>query len=206
MAAAKPHLAKDNTMKVTAKEGVDFLKAEGAKDLLKAQGLIPDVKRVGTMENTAKEAHSLLAGMGGKVDDDAQTRGQQKQLDAITSEPPAKKAKLSKNLTMAATAQEAKGLLGGEKLGDTRQVTKSTKKKNAGAVPQKQTSIQRCIAESQYFVDPVDTSAGRQTRAQKRGDVYKTPEKKASKPAKAGGAKRGRKPKKAAAEPAADAE
>jgi hypothetical protein len=46
-----------------------------------------------------------LAGMGGKVDDDAQTRGQQKQLDAIATEPPAKKARLSKNLTMAATAQ-----------------------------------------------------------------------------------------------------
>lgn len=54
-----------------------------------------------------KEAERILDGK--KPDEDAQTRGQQKQIEELkkekTPEPPAKKSKLTKDSTMAATAK-----------------------------------------------------------------------------------------------------
>ena len=40
----KPRMAKQGTMAVTAKEGIDYLKAEGKDRLLKIQGLVDDEK------------------------------------------------------------------------------------------------------------------------------------------------------------------
>ena len=46
----------------------------------------------------------MLAAVG-KPDADAHTRGQQKKIDEIQAEPPAKKPRLSKETTMAGTAK-----------------------------------------------------------------------------------------------------
>ncbi|GFS01981.1 proline-rich receptor-like protein kinase PERK2 isoform X2 [Elysia marginata] len=75
-----------------------------------------------------EEADRILG--GNRPDADAQTRGQNKAIEDLKKdEPPAKKAKLAKDGTMAVTAKEGKALLGGEKLSDTRQETQKKKSK-----------------------------------------------------------------------------
>ncbi|KAK0056777.1 late histone H1 [Biomphalaria pfeifferi] len=148
------------------------------------------IARDGTMQATAKEAERILDGK--KPDEDAQTRGQQKQIEELTKEktpePPTKKSKLTKDSTMAATAKEGKALLSGEKLGDTRQETQKSKAKPA---PKKNSTIAKTMEEAKYVLDgEVDVNAGRKTRSQSRGDAPKPPVKKAA-------------PKRAAKEPAA---
>ncbi|XP_059164191.1 neurofilament heavy polypeptide-like [Physella acuta] len=143
--------------------------------------------RDGTMQATAKEAERILDGK--KPDEDAQTRGQQKQIEELkkekTPEPPAKKTKLTKDSTMAATAKEGKALLSGEKLGDTRQET-ADKKSKAKAPLKKNSTIAKTMEEAKYVLDgEVDVNSGRKTRSQSRGDVPKPPVKKAPAPKRA---------------------
>ncbi|XP_050413586.1 uncharacterized protein LOC126828048 [Patella vulgata] len=158
MTDAKATLTRDGTMQVTAKEGIDLLKKEGCNRLLAAQGLISDVgnsssdkpglPRDGTMAVTAKEGEAVLDSLGGKPDADAATRGQQKKIEAIQKEtkedPPAKKPKLAKDGTMVATAKEGKALVGGEKLGDTRQ---ETKRKSDKPQPKREGTIAKAVQE-----------------------------------------------------------
>lgn len=120
MATAKPDLPRDGTMQVTAKEGIDYLKSAGKDTLLEMQGLKEpeasssktSVARDSTMQATAKEAEDYILA-GSKFDPDATTRGQQKKVEEIAEEKAAsaKKPRMSKGVTMAATAKEAKGLL-----------------------------------------------------------------------------------------------
>ncbi|XP_074655285.1 uncharacterized protein LOC141908907 [Tubulanus polymorphus] len=144
MSATKPPLARDNTMKATAKEGVAYLKSEGKQSLLVEQGLVkPTLARDSTMVNTAKEAASILGDK--KPDADAQTRGQNKKIAELTSEPPAKKAKkattignkpgMKKLSSIAKTIQESKHIMGDSKLGDVSQGRQL--RKRANAPPQK---------------------------------------------------------------------
>jgi len=179
MSDDKPTLARDGTMQVTAKEGIDYLKSEGKTRLLKAQGLVEDkpvVPRDNTMVNTAKEAEVILG--DDKPDMDAQTRGQNKQIEELKNEPepPVKKAKLAKDSTMAATAKEAKTILAGEKLGDTRQVTSDKKRKTP---LKKESTMKKTLEEAKFVVGEVDVNAARTTRSQSRGDVPKPSLKKA---------------------------
>lgn len=172
MSDVKTALARDGTMEVTAKEGIEFLKSEGKTRLLKAQGLVdekPGLPRAGTMVATAKEAERILD--GNKPDADAQTRGQNKQIEDMKkeAEPPVKKAKLTKDTTMAATAKEAKALLSGEKLGDTRQETASEKNKRKTPLKKNKT-MSKTIEDAKTLLDEdVDVNAGRKTRSQSRG-------------------------------------
>ncbi|GFO21953.1 eukaryotic translation initiation factor 3 subunit f [Plakobranchus ocellatus] len=184
MTDAKTSLARDGTMQVTAKEGIGYLKAEGKDALLKVQGLVEDkpaVPRDGTMVSTAKEADRILGNK--KPDEDAQTRSQNKQIEDLkkekTPEPPAKKAKLAKDGTMAVTAKEGKALLAGEKLADTRQET-AVQKSKAKTPLRKNTTIAKAIEEAKYVLDgDVDMNSGRKTRSQSRGETPKAALKKA---------------------------
>ncbi|XP_025081486.1 nucleolin-like isoform X3 [Pomacea canaliculata] len=128
--------------------------------------------RDGTMDVTAKEGEQLLENAGGKPDPDAQTRGQQRKIDEIKSETvpesPAKKAKLTKESTMAATAKEGKELLGKEKLGDTRQ---ETAKQNANkAAPKRGVTIAKTVEEAKFMLEgkEIDVNEGRRTRSQSK--------------------------------------
>ncbi|KAK7093891.1 nucleolin-like [Littorina saxatilis] len=189
MADAKPSLARDGTMQVTAKEGIDYLKSEGKTKLLEYQGLAqptedkPGLQRDGTMAVTAKEGERLLESTGGAPDEDAQTRGQQRKIDDIKNETapesPAKKAKLAKDTTMLVTAKEAKDLLGKEKLGDTRQDTaKRTANKPA---PKRAVTMAKTLEEAKYVLEgkEVDVNEGRRTRSQSKPAPPKPPVKRA---------------------------
>ncbi|XP_076472263.1 uncharacterized protein LOC143301760 [Babylonia areolata] len=178
MADAKPSLARDGTMQVTAKEGIDYLKSEGKTKLLEFQGLAdpepskPALPRDNTMAVTAKEGERLLDSTGGAPDEDAQTRGQQRKLEEIKNEtapePPAKKAKLAKDTTMVATTKEAKDLLGKEKLGDTRQET--ARKSSGKPSPKRGVTMAKTLEEAKYLLQgkEVDVTEGRRTRSQSK--------------------------------------
>ncbi|CAC5406502.1 unnamed protein product [Mytilus coruscus] len=182
MAEEKTKLARDGTMQVTAKEGINYLESSGKETLLVMSGLKdpepePPAKKTKlakgtTMVGTAKEADRLLG--DNRPDADAMTRGQQKQIDAISKEPPStpKKAKLAKEGTMAATAKEAKELLGKEKLGDTRQ---ETKRKTPAAKPamKKTSTMAKTIAEAAWTVPDINVEEGRKTRSQASGGTPK---------------------------------
>lgn len=182
MAEEKTKLARDGTMQVTAKEGINYLESSGKETLLVMSGLKdpepePPSKKTKlakgtTMVGTAKEADRLLG--DNRPDADAMTRGQQKQIDAISKEPPStpKKAKLAKEGTMAATAKEAKELLGKEKLGDTRQ---ETKRKTPAAKPamKKTSTMAKTIAEAAWTVPDINVEEGRKTRSQASGGTPK---------------------------------
>lgn len=174
MADGKSSLARDGTMQVTAKEGVEYLKAAGKDTLLEMSGLAepepPKKAKLAkgvTMVGTAKEAERILG--DDRPDADALTRGQQKQIDVINKEAPPtpKKARLSKDTTMAATAKEAKDyIIGNEKLGDTRQ---ETKRKAAKPSLKKTNTIAKTIAEAAWTVPEIDVNEGRKTRSQAKG-------------------------------------
>ncbi|XP_063409245.1 uncharacterized protein LOC134692696 [Mytilus trossulus] len=178
MAEEKTKLTRDGTMQVTAKEGIDYLESSGKETLLVMSGLKdpepePPAKKTKlakgtTMVGTAKEADRLLG--DNRPDADAMTRGQQKQIDAISKEAPStpKKAKLAKAGTMAVTAKEGTDLLGKEKLGDTRQ---ETKRKAPAAKPamKKTTTMEKTIAEAAWTVPDINVDEGRKTRSQASG-------------------------------------
>ncbi|KAK3580045.1 hypothetical protein CHS0354_028616 [Potamilus streckersoni] len=227
MASAKPELARDGTMQVTAKEGIGYLQAAGKDTLLEMQGLKPseedspmdtadkesdqlhgdnkpdpdsktrvDQKKIEkdacepvtkkpkvakgiTMQATAKEAKAMMG--DNAPDQDALTRGQQKKIEDIQNEAvsPAKKPRMSKNVTMVNTAKEGKALLEDEKLGDTRAETKSKQEKPAA--PKRDSTIKATVREAQYLLQSaaVDVSEGRRTRSQSRGEAPKPAVKKA---------------------------
>lgn len=82
------------------------------------------LERDNTMVATAKEGEAFLEAKG-KVDEDAKTRAQQKEIEEITAEE--EKGDLKRTTTMAETAKEGKELLDGEELGKTRSQTKNEK-------------------------------------------------------------------------------
>lgn len=113
MAAEAPKMARDGTMEATAKEGIAFLEKQKpalAEDLKKlkedveqkengsgdapaehANGTTPKVPRDNTMVQTAEEGKKFLEKEGG-VNEDAKTRGQEKELnDSKTEEKEATK-------------------------------------------------------------------------------------------------------------------
>ncbi|XP_069112536.1 uncharacterized protein [Argopecten irradians] len=134
MADTKSSLARDGTMQVTAKEGIEYLESAGKDRLLERQGLKeskpdkPTVARDGTMMVTAKEANALLG--SDKPDEDAKTRGQNVKIQEAKEEPPAKKSRMAKGVTMIGTAQEAEQILGGNKP-DADAMTRGQQKKIA---------------------------------------------------------------------------
>ncbi|XP_071110088.1 uncharacterized protein [Haliotis cracherodii] len=181
MTDAKPSLARDGTMQVTAKEGIDYLESAGHDKLLKLQGLKPEedaasgsnksgLPRDSTMAVTAKEGEQFLEAAGGTVDADALTRSQQKKIEEIQSEtseePSPKKPKMSKEGTMAVTAKEGKDLLNNEKLGDTRQETKARKGR---ATPKREGTMAKTMQEAKSLLGDDDLSGGRRTRSRARG-------------------------------------
>jgi len=214
MASSKPDLARAGTMQVTSKEGKSYLDrnlTEWKKDILmdhldedgeeeaedtESPPAKPKMSKHTTMKGTAKEAATYLDGKG-KPDEDAFTRGQQKKIEEISSEkPPSKKAKMARDSTMAGTAKEAKSLLAGEKLADTRQETKIRKGK---ANLKKASTMDVAKAEALAVYGSLDTSEGRSLR--KRPAPKPAPPKRAGtmqKTAKEGKAylKRGKKAKK----------
>ncbi|XP_013393989.1 proline-rich receptor-like protein kinase PERK2 isoform X2 [Lingula anatina] len=116
-----------------------------------------------------KEGAAILASVG-KPDEDAQTRGQQKKIEEIQAEPPAKKPRMQKETTMAETAKEGKALLGGEKLGDTRTETKA--KRDSRPTTKRSSTIDKVMAEAKELLKAegfTDTSTGRVTRSSRSG-------------------------------------
>ncbi|KAL3862273.1 hypothetical protein ACJMK2_008255 [Sinanodonta woodiana] len=178
MASAKPELARDGTMQVTAKEGVQFLQAAGKDTLLEMQGL-KSAEEDSPVNTVDKEAKVLMG--DNAPDQDALTRGQQKKIEDIQNETasPAKKPRMTKNATMVNTAKEGKALLEDEKLGDTRAETKAKQEKPAA--PKRDSTIKATVREAQYLLQSaaVDVSEGRRTRSQSRGDAPKPAVKKA---------------------------
>lgn len=182
-APEKPSVQRDSTMAVTAKEGEKLLGKEKPDDDAKTRGQQHQIDNLKneqlpakkakmakgiTMVGTAKEAATLLG--DDKPDADAMTRGQQKQIEALTKETPpspSKKAKMPKHTTMVGTAKEAKGILGNEKLGDTRAETKSKKGKPAG--PKRTSTIAKTMEEATYVVPDINVEEGRRTRSQSKG-------------------------------------
>jgi len=66
---------------------------------------------------------------------------------------------------MAVTAKEGNELLGGEKLGDTRQVTSQIKKKTPGKASAKRVNTMAAVAEeAKALCGPINTSEGRKLR------------------------------------------
>jgi len=218
MSAEKAELSRAGTMQVTAKDGKGFLdknltdwkkphlmehfdgEEEEEEDSptpppAPAKGKKGKMAKHTTMKGTAKEANALLDDAG-RPDEDALTRGQQKQIEDINAEKaPAKKAKLSKATTMVNTAKEGKALIGSEKLSDTRQETKKRK-----GAPKRESTISKTMAEAKAVFGDLPASEGRSLR--KRPAPAPAPLKKAGtmqKTAKEGKAflKRGPKAKKA---------
>ncbi|KAL4221692.1 hypothetical protein ACF0H5_019947 [Mactra antiquata] len=176
----KPAVNRATTMESTAKEGQSLLAGASLDPDATTRGQQrkldelkeeedeapapkkPKMSKATTMVNTAKEAKDLLG--ANAPDADALTRGQQKKIENIQAEKPSpKKPKLSKNTTMAATAKEGTALLEGQKLGDTRQETKSKKSTPAG--PKRSSTMQKTMEEAKYFTDNVDINEGRRTRS-----------------------------------------
>ncbi|XP_028393897.1 uncharacterized protein LOC114518155 [Dendronephthya gigantea] len=89
---------------------------------------VSKLERDNTMVATAKEGEAFLEAKGG-VDEDAKTRGQQKEIEDITSTED--QSDLKRTTTMAETAKEGKDLLDGEELGKTRAQTKADKNGDA---------------------------------------------------------------------------
>ncbi|WP_411027129.1 hypothetical protein, partial [Salmonella sp. s54925] len=87
---------------------------------------IAKLERDNTMVATAKEGEAFLEGKG-KVDEDAKTRGQQKDIEEITATEDDDVTELKRTRTMIETAKEGKDLLDGEELGKTRSKTESEK-------------------------------------------------------------------------------
>ncbi|CAG5118468.1 unnamed protein product [Candidula unifasciata] len=169
MSEAKSGLVRDGTMQVTAKEGIEYLKSQGKETLLKVQGLADD-KASAQGQDTNDSAATARDEENGKKADDATVEKKE--------EPPAKKTKLAKDNTMAATAKEGKTLLAGEKLGDTRQETATQKSRKAPL--KKNSTIAKTVEEAKFVLDgDVDVNSGRKTRSQSRGDAPKPAVKKA---------------------------
>lgn len=203
----KVDLARAGTMQATAQDGKTFLDKnltdwkkpylmdqfeEGEngeeEDEEAPKAKKPKIAKHTTMKGTAKEAEELLK--DGKPDEDALTRGQQKQLDGIKDEKPSpKKAKMARDNTMAATAKEGKAVLGTAKL--TKRGAKPSSNKRVS-------TIDKCRAEAEAVFGKVDASEGRSMRKRAAPAPAKTPMKKAGtmqKTAKEGKAflKRGKK-------------
>lgn len=149
MAAAVPSMTRDTTMKLTAEEGIRYLKNEGENTLLKMQGLLSErLPRDGTMVETAKEAKGILVGMGGAPDEDAQTRGQAKKIEELSTPSPTKKSKVKRDGTMVATTKDGEEFL----------ARANKPRKFAG---KRQSTIAQCIAEAGTTVN---VNEGRKTR------------------------------------------
>ncbi|XP_053379556.1 uncharacterized protein LOC123527889 [Mercenaria mercenaria] len=176
----KPTVNRETTMQVTAKEGQSLLAGSSLdpdastrgqqkklEEIAEEEAPAPKKPRMSKLQSMVKhvsEAKTLLG--AGAPDADALTRGQQKKIQDIQAEKPSpKKPKMSKNTTMAATAKEGTAILEGEKLGDTRQETKSKASRPAG--PKRSRTIQKTMEEAQYVLntDKVDLTEGRRTRS-----------------------------------------
>ncbi|KAK3104403.1 hypothetical protein FSP39_001314 [Pinctada imbricata] len=177
----EPTLKRDSTMAATAKEADVLLGDDKPDEDAKTRGQQAKIEEVKaetaspkkpkmakgvTMVGTAKEADRILG--DDKPDVDAMTRGQQKKIEEISKQPPAspaKKPRIQKDGTMAATAKEAKAhILGKEKLGDTRQQTKATTGKPS--TMKKTSSISKAIEEAKWVVPDINVNEGRRTRSQ----------------------------------------
>ncbi|XP_033642310.1 glutamic acid-rich protein-like [Asterias rubens] len=122
MADSAPQLVRDNTMTVTAKEGVEFLKSQGADHLVPEDPDKPQVQRDSTIQATVKDSEAILK--DANIDQDIRTRGEQQRLQDITEEgkddePP----RVPRDLTIKETTKEAQGFLGDTPIGETRSQT-----------------------------------------------------------------------------------
>lgn len=189
-------------MQVTAKEGIDYLKSQGKDTLLEMQGLTEpqpeasssktSVPRDSTMEATAKEAEAILA--DAKIDPDAATRGQQKKIEEEKAEEKEKAAggkrpRMAKGVTMAATAKEAKTLLGDAKI-DPDATTRGQQKKldeiaEESAPPAKKPKMAKGVTMAATAKEAKEILAGEEPDqdAMTRGQQKKIEEIQAEKPA-----------------------
>ncbi|CAH1775029.1 unnamed protein product [Owenia fusiformis] len=172
MAEDKPQMVRDETVQVIAQDYAAADKVENGESTEAAKAAMT---KDNTMLVTAKEGEALLEASG-KPDPDAKTRGEQKKIDEIQAEeaeaeePTPKKPRISKDTTMKATASEAKGILGKEKLGDTRQGTKAKRERGT---PKRASTMAKTMAEGQALLAnekelSPDASSGRRTRSQTR--------------------------------------
>ncbi|XP_038061472.1 histone H2A.Z-specific chaperone CHZ1-like [Patiria miniata] len=127
MADSAPKLARDSTMQVTAKEGAEFLKSQGAHDLLPEDSDKPGVQRDSTMQATVKDSEAILK--DANIDQDGRTRGDQQRLQEISQESDvAEPPRVPRDHTMKETAKEAQELLGDAPIGETRSQTRDISK------------------------------------------------------------------------------
>ncbi|XP_031567020.1 HIV Tat-specific factor 1-like [Actinia tenebrosa] len=88
-----------------------------------------ELKRDSTMTVTAKEGEAFLETKG-KVDENAKTRGQQKEIEENKNDGEGTSPnKLSRTTTMTATAKEGNEFIDGEELGKTRAQTDNLQEK-----------------------------------------------------------------------------
>jgi len=156
-AADKGDLARAGTIEVTSKEGKAFLE----KNLTewKKPGLLG---HFAADDNVGSSENALKKGGGAK------------------KKGPTKKTALAKKGTMVATAKEGNDLLAGEKLGDTRLMTK--KKPVAKATNKRANTMARVVKEAEELVGNINASEGRKLRkraAPPSSPVKKSPLKKA---------------------------
>lgn len=135
MASGKPDLARAGTMQMTAKSGKAFLDKN-----------LTEWKKPFLMTQFEEE------------------NGAEESSDSEAKSPPAK-PKMAKHNTMKGTAKEAKALLAGEKLSDTRQETKAKKAKPA---LKKASTMAQAVDEAKViYGSDVSTTGGRQLRKRK---------------------------------------
>jgi len=127
-----------------------------------------ELAKAGTMDVTAKDGKAFLEknltewkkpGLLGHFNDEDGSD------TAPKGKKGAKKGAMAKAGTMAVTAKEGADLLGGEKLGDTRLMTKVTKKKPTGKASSKRVdTMTRTAEEAKALCGTINTSEGRKLR------------------------------------------
>jgi len=151
--ASKPDLTRAGTMEVTTKDGKAFLEKS-----------LTDWKKPYLTEHLNEEDEQ----------EEAVTEEEHNGEEEEAAATPAKKPKMSKHTTMKGTAKEAKQLLGGEKLADTRQETKSRKSKSP---MKKVNTMAAAVSEAKVIYGELDISGGRQLRKRKAEATPVTPTK-----------------------------
>lgn len=173
----KADLARAGTMELTSKEGRAYLEknlTEWKKPLLIDQ-TAADKKTAGKKTGAKKTTFKDVAD-----DDDDDDEEEEIDEDDEEEQLPAKKAaKLSKTTTMDVTTKEGKELLGGKKLGDTRQMTKAKQK----ASPKRANTMKQVVAEATAYGygSPSGQRAVRKRPAESQPAAKKSPAKKAKK-------------------------
>jgi len=133
-----------------------------------------ELTKAGTMVLTAKDGKAFLdknltdwkkPGLMGHFDEKGEANNPDEKKGAKGKKgAPAKKGRMAKAGTMVATAKEGNDLLGGEKLGDTRQVTKKKPAATKGTTKRVNT-MARVVEEAKAICgSSINASEGRKLR------------------------------------------